>query len=135
MIRKNICFDNNIVEYIKSYQKENEISTFKQALELIILEHKEKDKIKLEDAVVKKIELKFSKMFTRLRLGTTAADINVQILLECMNALAKQYEIKPMPTTVLESELIADSRRVVKERIEHFKQQHDWKESKKKETN
>lgn len=124
-MKKIIDFPDEIIDKVNLYRKENCLTSFCQAL-FCMIEEREKEK-KLEEKITEQLEDKFEKTMTRIRLGVSTTDKNVQILLECMNALAWKEDLKPMPTIVNETELLKDSRKVVKDRITHFKQKKDWK--------
>lgn len=124
-MKKIFEFTQEEYDYITSYGNKNQVTTFTGALKLIIKEHKEADE--LEDRIVKRIDDKYKNLFTRLRLGTNETDKNVQVILECFNAIASQFNVEPMATDFVETKLIKESRATVKERISKFKQKTDWK--------
>lgn len=126
-MNKHINLPDSIVDYINDYQEEHHLATFTMALCMIVEQSKKEQS--LEEKIVNRIENDFDKLFTRIRLGVTTSDKNIQMLLECINAIATKYEIKPMPTNVLESDLLKDSRKVVNERIATYKQKNDWKKN------
>lgn len=128
-----VTLPDELLDYVIQRQDENNIKSLSGTICDIIRKEKSNDgHTQVADAVVEKIEEKYKNLFTRIRLGTTAADKNVQVLIECFNALAFDKKLKPMPTTVMESEVVSDSRKVVKERIENFKQKKDWNAGKAK---
>lgn len=63
------------------------------------------------------------------------AEQNTIILLDVMNTILEQEfpEIDSLiPVDVYESPVIAESRSIIKKKIQHFKQRKDYRESKKK---
>ena len=47
--RKNIYFKSNTLDYVKAYQKENNLSSFSNAIDNIILEHKKNTNTKSKE--------------------------------------------------------------------------------------
>ena len=124
-MNKLIDFSEEECNYIEQYAKEYEIKSFTMALKQIIREHKESPAI--EKRIVEAIDDKYKNLITRLRLGTNETDKNVQIILECINGIASKYAIEAIPTDLVETTLLRESRKTVKERIRRYKEKKDWK--------
>lgn len=124
-MNKLIDFSEEECKYIEQFAKEHEIKSFTTSLKQIIREHKESPAV--EKRIVDAIDDKYKNLFTRLRLGTNETDKNVQIILECINAIASKYAIEALPTDLVETTLLKESRETVKERIKGYKEKKDWK--------
>ena len=103
-------------------------------LELILEAHQKTSSSEIDliaDKVVDKIDERYKNMFTRLRLATNFSEQNIQIIMEMLNSMIIFQAInKTCTTDIFESEILLDSKRVVKERISHYKQKKDNKKGK-----
>lgn len=123
-MNKLIDFTEDECEYIEQYAVEHNIKNFTAALKQIVREHREAPEI--EKRILLAFDEKYKNLFTRLRLGTNETDKNVQILIECMNALASKFAIEALPTDVAETALLKESKEIVKDRIKRYKEKKDW---------
>lgn len=118
------------LEYLENYADENNLNRT-ESLEKIIREHKEQSKETLSviaDEVVNRIDDEYKNLFTRLRLSSNFTDRNVQIILEILNTLMVNLDIKhAFPTHSAKSAPFERCENVVKERISNFKQHRDDK--------
>lgn len=123
-----VTLSDELMECVEQYMNENGCSSVSKAVAEMVKRYVESNN-EIAEQVVEKLDEKYKNMFTRIRLGSTMADKNAQVLIECLNAIAFKWDIKPMATDAHETELVEDSKKVVKERIENFKQKKDWKKS------
>lgn len=120
----------NTLIYIDTFAKDNGISNT-AALEKIIKEHEkfyngQGDQI--AELVVKKIENKYTNMFTRMRLATTMSDRNTQVILEILNTLLIHSKITTAYTSAMtKSNVWIECEETVKEMIARYKQMKDHK--------
>ena len=67
------------------------------------------------------------KQMTRIRLASNGADVNIQILMEVINSLCWQFQIKDFRSTdQMLHPTMDEARKVVKERIANYKQAKDF---------
>lgn len=138
MVRKNFDLSKEVIQYMQEYKNQHpEIKSVTQALERIVLEHKEyceENQVdKIADAIIKKIENKYESMFTRIRLGVRTADINSQILIELLNTLLIHDKVPKYISTETKHPVMVAAEFTVKERISNYKQRKSW--SKKSKSN
>ena len=130
-LRKECTLYNDNIKYVEALKEERNLHSYSAALDIIISEHRKNNGEQINamsDIVVKKIETKFSNLFTRLRLGTGTADKNSQVIIEILNSLVLNQDIeKAYSTDVLESDIVKESKDIVKKRIERYKQIKDNK--------
>ena len=75
----------------------------------------------------KKLKEDGQKQMTRIRLASNGADVNVQILMEVINSLCWQLQVKEFrPTDHMLHPAMDEARKVVKERIANYKQAKDF---------
>lgn len=129
---KTYRLSDDVLRYISAIATENGISNT-AALEKIIREHERQctdQGEQLANLVVKKIEDKYSNMFTRMRLATTMSDRNIQIVLEILNSMLIHLKIDTAYTSsMIKSNVWEESEKAVKEMIAKYKQ---YKDNKKK---
>jgi len=130
-LRKECTLYNKNIEYVEDLKEKRNLRSWSAALDIIISEHRNNngDQINaMADIIVKKIETKYSNLFTRLRLGTGTADKNSQIIIEILNSLVFNLEFtKAFTTDVVPTDIILESQDTVKKRIERYKQIKDNK--------
>jgi len=130
-LRKECTLYNNNIKYVEALKEERNLHSYSAALDIIISEHRKNNGEQINamsDIVVKKIETKFSNLFTRLRLGTGTADKNSQVIIEILNSMVLNQDLeKAFSTEVIESDIVKESKETIRKRIEHYKQIKDNK--------
>lgn len=133
MIRKSVSFSEQAELIIQTYVKENEVS-FSQAVNEMICQQEIRNSEEIASIFIKKMDEHYSKLLTRLRLGVSETDKNVQVIIEILNSLLffekKEYGL--MPTEVSSHEIVTEAKSQIKDRIARFKQINDNKKRKKK---
>lgn len=133
-IKKNLTLYDNTLEYLELVKQKNSLTSISAAIDLVVQEHKTNSQNQVDiiaNRVADIIHERYENLFTRIRLGTTTADRNSQVIIEALNSLILNLEVKDSYSTdVLESTIIADSKDTVKKRIEHYKQLKDNKSHK-----
>lgn len=124
--KRSIDFEKDVFDYIMGYSVEKDIS-FSAAVNDIIKEYM------VEDRVEQKIFAPLDKTLTRLRLGTSTADKNSQVIIEILNGMCNSLNVTPMLTNVYETSSVATARIEINNRVANFKQANDWKKKHKKE--
>lgn len=119
---------------IVNFYMEEKGCGFTDAINALICSHKTSEDT--ADLFLKKFDEQYNKLLTRVRLGVTATDKNVQVLIEHVNTLAYEREhqgkpLKLMPTEYFETEYVKEGKSHVNERIARFKQINDEKKRKK----
>lgn len=132
VIRRSVSFSERAEVIIQEYAQENEIS-FSQAVNEMICQQQIRNSEQIADVFLKKMDEHYSKLLTRLRLGVSETDKNVQVVIEILNSILffekKEYGL--MPTEVSSHEVVTEARDQVKDRIARFKQINDSKKRKK----
>lgn len=114
------------MDYLQTVATENGMSTT-AALEKIIVEHKQYYNGLIEtlsDRVIEKYNAKYEDLFTRLRLGTNAADRNAQIILEVLNSqlfYSAEKDMETVSTDIIKTPILAGAEEAVKKRIEAYR--------------
>lgn len=134
MARKNFDLSDSTIQYLDELIRQRpEIRNQTQALEVIASEHKKVNgefKEEFADEVIRKIDEKYGNALTRIRLGSTGADKNIQVALEILNTYLMVMPQQPkalMSTTIGKSPVIEAAELEVKNRISRFKQIKDNK--------
>lgn len=122
-IQKHIKISKEAEKILLDIQQEKGFSSVNKTLEYIIQDYEANRNI--AQTVTKEVSEHLSRMLTRIRLGTTAADINSQIIIELLNAIIYQFNVAPMTTQFDETAAVTVSRQQVKDRIAAFKQKKD----------
>lgn len=116
--------------YLDTYAKENHLSNT-AALERILCEHKEfceEQGNQIAAQVVKLIDEKYSNMFTRVRLASTMADRNLEVVLEILNTFLITYKVdRAFTSEMAKSGVWEECDTTVKNRIAKYKQRKDNK--------
>ena len=130
-IRKDLTLYPESYEYAEQIKRERGLGSVSAAIDMIIAEHKERESGQadiISDKIIDKLEEKYKNMFTRMRLGISTADVNSQVLLEIMNSVILNTDMDRMyDTEILESDIVKESREIVKNRIARYKQIKDNK--------
>lgn len=113
---------------VQEVQKEKGFSSCNKTLEYIITEYGKNKSIAGE--VSERVAADLDKVLTRIRLGTNTADINSQIIVEMLNAIAYQFDVRPMTTEYGATTVFEVSRDFVKGKIAKYKQNRDQKRHK-----
>lgn len=133
-IRKNLTIFEENFNYIEQIKNERKLSSLSEALDCIIKEHMSNELDTADiiaEKIIMKIEEKYSNVITRCRLGINGADRNSQVMLEMLNSIILNTGMeKSYNTDVIESDILRESRQVVKDRISMYKQIKDNKVSK-----
>ncbi len=120
------------LSYIDNFAAQNGI-TNTAAVEKIIKEHETMCNDQGEQIaalVVNKLEEKYVNMFTRMRLATTMADRNIQVVLEILNTiLITQCITNAFTSNMTKSQVWQECEAVVKEQIAKYKQLKDHKKN------
>lgn len=131
MIRKSISFSEQAESIIQTYAEENEVS-FSQAVNEMICQQKIRNGEEIAAIFIKKMDEHYSKLLTRLRLGVSETDKNVQVIIEILNSMLffekKGYGL--MPTEVSSHDVVKEAKGQIKDRIARFKQINDSKRRK-----
>lgn len=116
--------------FLQEYAADHQIS-ITQAMEKIIQEYKSKYEFKkeMEEIVSEIFEKENRKTFTRIRLASSTADKNIQILLEMMNTLLVVVGASEHAYTsrLSKTKTWEQCENLVKMRIAEFKQKKDNK--------
>ena len=132
-IQTGLRLKESTIEYITDYKEQHQLSSMTKAVELIINEHRAATLNQNEDIanrVIEKIEHKYGNAITRIRLGTNAADVNIQILMELINSFAvnNTFEIGEFVSiATMKAPVLEEAERVTKAKIAYFKQLKDNK--------
>ena len=125
--------DMNVILKVK---QEQNFRSEKKALQYIIKKYQEQEETEhLLLNIYEKIQEQRKPYEDRIKWAATVAEQNTIILLDVMNTILEQEfpEIDSLiPVDVYESPVIAESRSIIKKKIQHFKQRKDYRESKKK---
>lgn len=124
-MEKHIKLSDDAEIILKKIQKENNISSINKTIEFILFDYENNKNI--SQAVSEKITEDLYKILTRIRISTNASDINTQVILEVLNSIAYQFNVKPMTTEFAETTTMSVSKKYVKEKIATFKQRKDWR--------
>lgn len=122
-IQKHIKISKEAEKILMDIQQEKGFSSVNKTLEYIIQDYESNRNI--AQTVTKEVSEQLSRILTRIRLGTTAADINSQVIIELLNAIIYQFNVAPMTTQLDETAAVTVSRQQVKDRIAAFKQKKD----------
>lgn len=124
------------IDYINEVAEKNKIDNTK-ALEKIISEHKNfsvNDDLvnKIAFAVINAFEEKYKNTITRIRLAARGADQNSLIILEMLNTLlvATNNNTRAYTSKIAKSDVWKECEKVVKQRIENYKQKNDHRKVK-----
>lgn len=124
-MQKHIKLDDIAVNIVEEYRKKNGSKSFNDALESLIKDYEKNANI--TENVTKGVSSELSKVLTRIRLGTNTADVNSQVIIEILNAIVYQFNVKPMSTRLGESETVAISKQEIQDKIAYLKQKKDNK--------
>lgn len=127
--RVNLTISEQSKNYIEDYKKKNNYRSISEALDSIIKHSMNTDNVDLiADRILRKIEDKYDNLFTRLRLAGNSADINSQVIVEILNSMIINMNMKKsFMTDTVESQVVADSKKQIKNRIAYYKQLKDNK--------
>lgn len=130
-IKKNLTLYEDTIDYLEMIKQKNSLPSVSAAIDLVVQEHKNNSREqtdKIANRMADILSERYENLFTRLRLGTTTADRNSQVIIEALNSIILNYEIKDSYSTeIVESNIISDSKETVKKRIERYKQLKDSK--------
>lgn len=130
-VSKHFRISEECIEYIKQIQQKENLSSENAALSYIISQHKELQH-SIADSIVATLDEKFSKTFTRIRLGVNNADRNSQILLELLNTILLETKVRQLSSTdAYKTKPFEEAEAHVKNRIQAFRQKQLEKEQSK----
>lgn len=137
---KSYKLEENVLQIIQQVKEEQKMSTETETLEYIVRQYNEWNEKKMgmiADMFLERVEEKYKNMFTRLRLGTTAADKNTQVLLELMNSIIAYKFPKDVlqPTSTFKTLMLGQAEDEVKGKIAYYKQLKDNKDRHKRRKN
>jgi hypothetical protein len=127
-ITRSYTLSQSSIEYIEGFAEEHGLSKT-AALEKIIDEHRSGAASvadTLSEAVVNKLDAKWGNIFTRIRLASTMADRNIEVLMEVINTLLYRLNVSgSILTTQSKHSVLQDGETEVKRRVELLKQKKD----------
>lgn len=115
--------------YLKEIKLKTNARSISAALGTVVNEHRagSGDQVNaVADKVIEKLDEKYRNIFTRIRLGTSTADKNSQIILEILNSMILNQGLTlTYDTDTVESDIVREGKDIVKKRIENYKQRKD----------
>ena len=130
-IRKTIRLSEKDYCMIESIQKEQKLPDFSKTLSYILHEYskKEEDNCRLRERNLK-LEENDQKQMTRVRLASNGADVSTQTVIEVLNTLCWQMQMKDFRSTdQMLHPVVEEAQKTVKERIANYKQKKDFKQT------
>ena len=124
------------IDYIIDYKETHHLSSMTKAAEMIFDEHRAASMNQNEDIanrVIEKFESKYGNALTRIRIGTNAADINIQILMEIINSFAvnNAFDIGEFVSiATMKAPVLEQAEHTTKTKIAYYKQLKDNKKKK-----
>ena len=121
--RKNIYFPKENLKYIEEYKEKNNISSFSNAVNCIILEHKTNSNLTSDyvyDVIAKKLSQHIKQELNSMIHASKSADKNSQILIELMNAYifnTTSSDFKAITTSKFTTNALDVSKEEVENRI------------------
>ena len=112
---------------VESIQKEQQLSDFSKAVCYIL-----HDYLRQQEAIQKnqKLEEANQKQMTRIRLASNGADVSTQTVIEVLNTLCWQMQMKDFRSTdQMLHPVVEEAQKTVKERIANYKQKKDFKQT------
>lgn len=129
-VDKHIKLSDEAAKVVSKIQNEKGYS-WNKALEFIIMDYE--NNCNVAEKGSKKVLEDLSKVLTRIRLGTTTADINSQVIIELLNAIIYQFNVEPMTTDYVQTTAVETSKKHVRNKIAKAKQNRDQKKHNKEE--
>lgn len=114
-------------KYLQEYATKNGIN-MTAAIEKIIAEHRQYYDGFLEalsDKIMTRINAKYENLLTRVRLGANGADRNIQVVLEVLNTIlynSDMKDVEPVSTDVLKSPVLSSAEETVRKRIAAYRE-------------
>ena len=124
-VDKHIKLSKEATEMVSKVQSEKGYMSWNKALEFIVMDYE--NNCNVAEKVSKKVLEDLSKILTRIRLGTTTADINSQVIIELLNAIIYQFNVEPMTTDYVQTTAVETSKKHVRNKIAKAKQNKDQK--------
>lgn len=125
-VDKHIKLSDEAAEIISNIQIEKGLASWNRALEFLVMDYA--NNCDVAEKVSKKVSEDLSKVLTRIRLGTTTADINSQVIIELLNAMIYQFNVEPMTTDYVQTTAVETSKKYVRNKIAKAKQNKDQKQ-------
>jgi hypothetical protein len=133
-IRTNYTLYDDTISNLEKIKKDNNLKSVSAAIDFVVSQYNNNDNDKLNkigDVLLTKIEEKYSNMFTRIRLGSSTADKNSQVILEILNNMILNMNMEDVfSSEVIESNIVKESKNTVNDRIARYKQIKDNKANK-----
>lgn len=131
-IRKTIRLSKEEYDVVESVREEKQLPDFSKALCYLLHDYSRKqEEIQSLQQKNQKLEEENRKQMTRIRLASNGADVNTQTVIEILNTLCWQMQIKDFRSTgQMLHPAVEEAQKLVKERIANFKQKKDFKENK-----
>lgn len=130
-MKRSINFSDKAIEIVENYAQEHSCN-FNQAVNSLICSKSEINTEAAAKLFLKLFDEHYSKLLTRLRLGVSETDKNVQVIIEILNSFLyyekKEYSL--MPTEIMSHSVVTEAKEQIKERITRFKQINDNKKNK-----
>lgn len=123
-VEKHIKLSDEAGQVVTRVQNERDLS-WNKALEYLVMDYDRNCNV--AEAVSKRVTADLNKILTRIRLGTTTADINSQVIIELLNALIYQFNVEPMTTDYVQTTAVEISKKFVRNKIAKAKQNKDQK--------
>lgn len=116
---------------VESIQKEQQLSDFSKAVCYILHDYlRQQEKIQNLQQKNQKLEEANQKQMTRIRLASNGADVSTQTVIEVLNTLCWQMQMKDFRSTdQMLHPVVEEAQKTVKERIANYKQKKDFKQT------
>lgn len=130
-IRLNLTVSEDTKRYFEEYKEKHHLRSISEAVDGIARHSMNTDNVDLiADRLLSKMEEKYKNIFTRIRLASTTSDINSQVMLEILNSMLINMNVKKgYMTDVVEAQVVTESKQHVKNKIAKFKQIKDNKKT------
>lgn len=125
-IKKTVRISENSDAYLSNLAAEKNIS-YAEALEIVIQKSASNNNDFINE-FIKNYDDKYKNLFTRVRLSSTMADRNGQVIIELLNTMLLHFNIRHATTTDTRmSKPLEEAQNTVKNRVEYYKQKKDNK--------
>lgn len=128
--RYNITLEDETITFLDKIKKVKKFTSRSQAIDYIVSNYQNLENNEFADLVAKKIAAEYENLFTRMRLGINTADRNSQVILEILNSIVFSLGVdKAFDTEVMQTDVVRDSKQIVKDRIARYKELKDNKKN------
>lgn len=116
---------------VENIQKEQQLSDFSKAVCYILHDYlRQQEEIQKLQQKNQKLEEANQKQMTRIRLASNGADVSTQTVIEILNTLCWQMQMKDFRSTdQMLHPVVEQAQKTVKERIANYKQKKDFKQT------